>query len=82
MILFDTLCLAAGLWAIGIDSTLLLALLARVPFVGSVVGCLLVVPVVATDSRLCARHAHAKAFELRRVTRNLRLDWWFWVEVV
>jgi predicted PurR-regulated permease PerM len=49
----DTLCLAAGLWLIGIDGALLLglaaAVLAWIPFVGSVVGCLLVVLVVATD---------------------------------
>jgi predicted PurR-regulated permease PerM len=51
--LLDTLCLAAGLWVIGIDGALLLglaaAVLAWIPFVGSVIGCLLVVLVVATD---------------------------------
>lgn len=51
--LLDTLCLAAGLWVIGIDGALMLGLLAAVlawiPFVGSVIGCLLVVLVVATD---------------------------------
>jgi predicted PurR-regulated permease PerM len=157
--LLDTLCLAAGLWVIGIDGALMLGLLAAVlawiPFVGSVIGCLLVVLVVATDfpgqpgvayaaiglfvavrllddfvfmpvtvgkslnmhplvtvlmifiggavagvpglmlvlpvlgvvmvlgesagqlltdPRLHARHAHAKALERRRVTRDLRLD--------
>lgn len=49
----DTLCLAAGLWIIGIDGALLLGLLAAVlawvPFVGSVLGCVLVVLVAATD---------------------------------
>ena len=49
----DTICLAAGLWVIGIDGALLLglaaAVLAWIPFIGSVIGCLLVVLVVATD---------------------------------
>lgn len=49
----DTLCLAGGLWLIGISGALLLGLLAAVlawiPFVGSVIGCFLVVLVAATD---------------------------------
>ncbi|HEX5801482.1 MAG TPA: AI-2E family transporter [Azospira sp.] len=49
----DALCLAAGLWAIGVSSPLLLgvvtAILAWVPYVGSIAGCLLVVLVAATD---------------------------------
>jgi predicted PurR-regulated permease PerM len=49
----DTLCLAFGLWAIGVPSAftlgLLCAVLAWVPFVGSVIGCLIVVLVAATD---------------------------------
>jgi predicted PurR-regulated permease PerM len=50
----DTSVLALGLWAIGVSSPLLLglisALLAWVPFVGSVAGCLLVVVVASTDA--------------------------------
>lgn len=50
----DTIVLAFGLWIIGVSSPLLLALisalLAWVPFVGSVVGCLMVVVVAATDA--------------------------------
>jgi predicted PurR-regulated permease PerM len=50
----DTLVLGFGLWAIGVSSPLVLgliaALLAWVPFVGSVCGCLLVVMVASTDS--------------------------------
>ncbi len=50
----DTAVLALGLWVIGVSSPLLLALisavLAWVPFVGSVVGCLLVVVVASTDA--------------------------------
>jgi predicted PurR-regulated permease PerM len=50
----DTTVLALGLWAIGIDSPLLLglisAMLAWVPFIGSVMGCLLVVLVAAADA--------------------------------
>ena len=50
----DTIVLAFGLWVIGVSSPLLLglisALLAWVPFVGSVVGCLMVVVVAATDA--------------------------------
>jgi predicted PurR-regulated permease PerM len=50
----DTAVLALGLWTIGVSSPLLLglmsAVLAWVPFVGSVVGCLLVVVVASTDA--------------------------------
>jgi predicted PurR-regulated permease PerM len=50
----DTAVLALGLWTIGVSSPLLLglisAVLAWVPFVGSVVGCVLVVIVAATDA--------------------------------
>lgn len=50
----DTIVLAFGLWIIGVSSPLLLglisAVLAWVPFVGSVVGCLMVVVVAATDA--------------------------------
>ncbi len=49
----DALCLAAGLWVIGVSSPLLLgvvtAVMAWVPYVGSIGGCLLVVLVAATD---------------------------------
>jgi predicted PurR-regulated permease PerM len=49
----DTLCLALGLWAIGMPGAfalgLLSAVLAWVPFVGSVIGCVIVVLVAATD---------------------------------
>lgn len=49
----DTLCLALGLWLIGVSAPLLLglltAVLAWVPYVGSMLGCLLVVLVAATD---------------------------------
>ena len=48
------MCLAVGLWVIGVSSPLLLglitAVLAWVPYVGFVLGCLLVVLVAATDS--------------------------------
>lgn len=51
--LLDTLCLAVGLWLIGVSGALLLGLLAAVlawiPFVGSILGCILVVLVAATD---------------------------------
>jgi predicted PurR-regulated permease PerM len=51
--LLDTLCLAGGLWLIGVSGALLLglltAVLAWVPYIGSVLGCLLVVLVAATD---------------------------------
>lgn len=49
----DAVCLAAGLWVIGLSSPLTLgiitAVLAWIPFVGSVIGCALVVMVAATD---------------------------------
>ncbi|OQA33355.1 MAG: hypothetical protein BWY57_01258 [Betaproteobacteria bacterium ADurb.Bin341] len=51
--LLDTLFLAAGLWLLGISAPLVLglvtAVLAWVPYVGSIAGCLLVVLVAATD---------------------------------
>jgi predicted PurR-regulated permease PerM len=50
----DTIVLGFGLWVIGVSSPLLLgfisALLAWVPFIGSVVGCMMVVIVAATDA--------------------------------
>ncbi|CAH0253781.1 hypothetical protein SRABI118_03035 [Massilia sp. Bi118] len=50
----DTIVLGFGLWVIGVSSPLLLgfisALLAWVPFIGSVVGCAMVVIVAATDA--------------------------------
>ncbi len=50
----DTVVLALGLWAIGVNTPLLLgfisALLAWIPFVGSVLGCMLVVMVATTDA--------------------------------
>ena len=49
----DTCCLALGLWLIGVSAPLALglltAVLAWVPYVGSILGCLLVVLVAATD---------------------------------
>lgn len=52
--LIDTAVLALGLWAIGLPSPLVLgllaALLAWVPFVGSVAGCMMVVMVASTDA--------------------------------
>jgi predicted PurR-regulated permease PerM len=49
----DTLCLAAGLFALGVSPALLLGLAAAVlswiPYLGSVVGCIIVVLVAATD---------------------------------
>lgn len=49
----DTLCLGAGLWLLGIAGALPLALaaavLAWIPYVGSLAGCALVVMVAATD---------------------------------
>jgi predicted PurR-regulated permease PerM len=52
--ILDTAVLALGLWAIGVSSPLVLglisALLAWVPFVGSVAGCVLVVVVASTDA--------------------------------
>jgi predicted PurR-regulated permease PerM len=50
----DTIVLALGLWAIGLPSPLLLgfiaAVLAWVPYVGSIAGCLLVVLVASSDA--------------------------------
>ncbi|HJW25302.1 MAG TPA: AI-2E family transporter, partial [Rhodocyclaceae bacterium] len=47
----DTLCLAGGLWLLGVSAPLLLglmtAVLAWIPYVGSIVGCVLVVLVAA-----------------------------------
>jgi predicted PurR-regulated permease PerM len=52
--LIDTAVLAFGLWAVGVSSPLILgliaAVLAWVPFVGSIAGCLLVVMVASTDA--------------------------------
>ena len=49
----DTVCLAFGLWVIGVPGALVLglvaAVLAWVPLVGSVIGCIVVVLVAATD---------------------------------
>ena len=49
----DALCLALGLWLIGVSAPFILglvtAILAWVPYVGSILGCLLVVLVAATD---------------------------------
>ena len=49
----DAFCLAVGLWFIGVSSPLLLgiitAVLAWIPYVGSIAGCLVVVLVAATD---------------------------------
>ncbi len=49
----DAICLALGLWMIGISAPLALglitAVLAWVPYIGSILGCLLVVLVAATD---------------------------------
>jgi predicted PurR-regulated permease PerM len=49
----DTLCLAGGLWLLGVSGPLLLglmtAVLAWIPYIGSVLGCILVVLVAATD---------------------------------
>jgi len=51
--LIDTICLALGLAAIGMPGALALglmaAILAWVPFVGSIIGCVIVVLVAATD---------------------------------
>ena len=50
----DTVVLALGLWAIGMHAPLVLglisAVLAWVPFVGSILGCVLVVVVASTDA--------------------------------
>ena len=52
--MLDTVVLAFGLWAIGVSSPLTLglisAVLAWVPYVGSIVGCVLVVMVASTDA--------------------------------
>lgn len=49
----DTICLAAGLWLLGVSAPLALglltAVLAWIPYIGSVMGCVLVVLVAATD---------------------------------
>ncbi|MFZ4539568.1 AI-2E family transporter [Propionivibrio sp.] len=49
----DALCLAFGLWLIGVSAPFVLglmtAILAWVPYIGSILGCLLVVLVAATD---------------------------------
>lgn len=51
--LLDALCLALGLWMIGVSAPIALgimtAILAWVPFIGSILGCTLVVLVAATD---------------------------------
>jgi hypothetical protein len=51
--ILDTIALAVGLWVIGLSAPLLLglvcAVLAWVPYIGSILGCLLVVLVAATD---------------------------------
>ncbi len=50
----DTLMLGGGLWTIGVSSPLILgliaALLAWVPIVGSILGCLIVILVVSSDA--------------------------------
>ncbi len=50
----DTLMLGGGLWAIGVSSPLVLGLLAAVlawvPFVGSILGCVTVILVASTDA--------------------------------
>ncbi|MYM98123.1 AI-2E family transporter [Duganella vulcania] len=52
--ILDTAVLAIGLWVIGVSSPLVLgliaAMLAWVPYVGSIVGCMLVVMVASTDA--------------------------------
>ena len=51
--LLDTLCLACGLLALGVSPALLLglaaAILSWIPYLGSVIGCILVVVVAAAD---------------------------------
>ena len=53
LMLLDTISLAAGLWILGISHPLLLgwgcAMLALIPYVGSIVGCIVVVLVAAAD---------------------------------
>ncbi|MCU6500724.1 AI-2E family transporter [Rugamonas sp. A1-17] len=52
--ILDTAVLAIGLWSIGVSSPLVLgliaAMLAWVPYVGSILGCVLVVMVASTDA--------------------------------
>ena len=52
--ILDTAVLALGLWAIGVSSPLVLgliaAVLAWVPYLGSILGCMLVVMVASTDA--------------------------------
>jgi predicted PurR-regulated permease PerM len=52
--LIDTVVLAGGLWAIGVSAPvtlgLIAAVLAWVPYVGSIAGCMLVVTVASTDA--------------------------------
>jgi outer membrane protein TolC/predicted PurR-regulated permease PerM len=49
----DTFCLASGLWVLGVSPAFLLGLAAAVlswiPYLGSVIGCIMVVLVAATD---------------------------------
>jgi predicted PurR-regulated permease PerM len=51
--ILDTLCLGTGLWLLGISNALVLAgiaaLLSWLPYVGSAIGCVLVILVAATD---------------------------------
>lgn len=51
--LLDACCLAGGLWLIGVSAPVVLgiltAVLAWIPYIGSVLGCVLVVLVAATD---------------------------------
>jgi predicted PurR-regulated permease PerM len=69
----DTVCLALGLWAIGMSAPLLLglvaAVLAWVPFVGSVLGCAIVLLVAATDfpSNLWMAYASVVLFIIVRL---------------
>jgi predicted PurR-regulated permease PerM len=53
LMLLDTISLAAGLWILGISHPFLLgwgcAMLALIPYVGSIVGCIVVVLVAAAD---------------------------------
>lgn len=52
--IIDTLVLGSGLWVIGLSSPLVLgliaAILAWIPFIGSVLGCIVVVLVASTDA--------------------------------
>lgn len=51
--LLDTLCLAVGLWVLGVSNPISLgfmaAVMAWIPFIGPIFGCVLVVLVTATD---------------------------------